>query len=104
MFRAALVGALGANSGGRLTDGLALFPAEHHFLDLGGVRIYYATAGSGETVPLLHGNPSWSFLYRKILAGLQDEFRCVGLPRVRRSSTPPGHSFPPGTSAAGIFG
>jgi haloalkane dehalogenase len=37
----------------------------------------YATTGSGETVLLLHGNPSWSFLYRKIIGGLAGEFRCV---------------------------
>ena len=26
---------------------------------------------------LLHGNPAWSFLYRKIIAGLSGEFRCI---------------------------
>ena len=74
-----------------------LFPVEHHFLDLGGARIHYVTAGWGETVLLLHGNPSWSFLYRKIIAGLKDEFRCVALdfPGYGMSSAPPGYGFLP---------
>jgi haloalkane dehalogenase len=75
----------------------ALFPAEHHFLELDAARIHYATAGSGETVLLLHGNPSWSFLYRKIIAGLADQFRCVApdFPGYGMSSAAPGYSFLP---------
>ena len=55
----------------------ALLPFEHRYLELDGVRIHYLDEGSGNTVLLLHGNPAWSFLYRKIIAGLRDEFRCV---------------------------
>ena len=54
-----------------------LFPVEHRFLDLGDSRIHYVDEGAGETLLLLHGNPSWSFLYRKIIAALRGEFRCV---------------------------
>ncbi|MBV9471376.1 MAG: alpha/beta fold hydrolase [Solirubrobacterales bacterium] len=54
-----------------------LLPFEHHYLELDGSRIHYLDEGSGDTVLLLHGNPAWSFLYRKIIAGLRDEFRCV---------------------------
>jgi len=59
-------------------------------------------AGAGETVHLLHGNPSWSFVYRKLLAGLQDESRCVApdFSWNGDSSARPGFSFLPGTSAA----
>jgi haloalkane dehalogenase len=28
---------------------------------------------------LLHGNPTWSFLYRQLIRGLRDEYRCVAL-------------------------
>jgi haloalkane dehalogenase len=54
-----------------------LLPFRHHYLDLDGSRLHYLDEGSGETILLLHGNPAWSFLYRKIIAGLRDEFRCV---------------------------
>jgi haloalkane dehalogenase len=40
-----------------------------HFTDVGGVRMAHVEAGpkSGATVLCLHGEPSWSFLYRKVL-------------------------------------
>jgi haloalkane dehalogenase len=44
-----------------------LFPVRHRFLDLDGARIHYVDEGTGDTLLLLHGNPSWSFLYRKII-------------------------------------
>jgi haloalkane dehalogenase len=39
------------------------------YADVGGVQMAYVQAGppGGEPVLLLHGEPSWSFLYRKIL-------------------------------------
>ncbi|MDX2108715.1 MAG: alpha/beta fold hydrolase [Verrucomicrobiota bacterium] len=40
-----------------------------HYLDEG--------AGEGEVVLMLHGNPSWSFLYREVVASLRDDFRCI---------------------------
>ena len=46
-----------------------LFPVEHRFLELDGARIHYVDEGSGETLLLLHGNPSWSFLYRQMISG-----------------------------------
>jgi haloalkane dehalogenase len=74
-----------------------LFDVEHRFLDLGGARIHYVDEGVGETILLLHGNPAWSFLYRKIIAGLKDEFRCVALdyPGYGMSSAPAGYRFTP---------
>jgi len=74
-----------------------LFPVEHRFLDLDGARIHYVDEGSGETLLLLHGNPSWSFLYRKIIAALRSDFRCVALdyPGYGMSDAPPGYGFTP---------
>jgi haloalkane dehalogenase len=74
-----------------------LFAVEHRFLDVDGARIHYVDEGSGETLLLLHGNPSWSFLYRKIIAGLRDDFRCVALdyPGYGMSDPRPGYGFTP---------
>ena len=68
-----------------------LFPVEHRFLDLDGARIHYVDEGAGETLLLLHGNPSWSFLYRKMISELKDRFRCVALdfPGYGMSDAPP---------------
>jgi haloalkane dehalogenase len=74
-----------------------LFPVEHRFLDLDGARIHYVDEGSGETLLLLHGNPSWSFLYRKIIAALKSDFRCVAMdyPGYGMSDAPPRYGFTP---------
>jgi haloalkane dehalogenase len=44
------------------------------YADVGGLRLAYVEAGpaDGEPVLLLHGEPSWSFLYRKVLPVLAD--------------------------------
>jgi len=74
-----------------------LFPVEHRFLDLDGARIHYVDEGSGGTLLLLHGNPAWSFLYRKIVAALKDEYRCVApdFPGYGMSTAAPGYGFTP---------
>jgi haloalkane dehalogenase len=53
----------------------ALLPSglERYRVDVGGYRIHVMEAGSGLPVLLLHGNPTWGFLYRKVLAELQGE-------------------------------
>lgn len=81
-----------------------LFPVEHRFVDLDGTRIHYAERGAGETVLLLHGNPAWSFLYRKVIAGLADEFHCVApdYPGYGMSTAPPGYGFTPREHSAAL--
>ena len=74
-----------------------LFPVEHRFMSLDGSRIHYVDEGAGDTLLLLHGNPSWSFLYRKIIAALKSDFRCVALdyPGYGMSEAAPGYGFTP---------
>jgi haloalkane dehalogenase len=45
------------------------FDYQPHYADVGGLRMAYVEAGpsDGEPVLLLHGEPSWSFLYRTIM-------------------------------------
>lgn len=43
-----------------------------------GLRMAYVDEGTGPVVLLLHGEPSWSYLYRKMIPVLVDAgFRCV---------------------------
>jgi haloalkane dehalogenase len=74
-----------------------LFDVEHRFLDMDGARVHYVDEGRGPTLLLLHGNPSWSFVYRKIIAGLKDAFRCVApdYPGYGMSGAPLGYGFTP---------
>ena len=47
---------------------------EYQFVEIDGLRQAYAEAGpsNGEVVLLLHGQPSWSYLYRKMIPVLAD--------------------------------
>jgi haloalkane dehalogenase len=49
---------------------------EPRYLDQDGLRMHYVDAGAGDPVLLLHGEPTWSFLYRKVIGELAG-FRCV---------------------------
>ena len=39
--------------------------------------MHYVDEGAGAPVVFLHGNPSWSFEFRGLVADLRDRFRCV---------------------------
>ena len=57
-----------------------LFHFESRFLELeNGIRVHYVDEGKGPTILMLHGNPSWSFLYRKIILALRNSYRCIAL-------------------------
>ena len=40
-------------------------------------RMHYIDEGKGKPVVFLHGNPTWSFLYRHLIGGLVPHFRCI---------------------------
>ncbi len=48
------------------------FPFESRFMRVNGRRMHYVDEGEGDPVLLLHGNPTWSFLYRKFIPRLKD--------------------------------
>jgi haloalkane dehalogenase len=51
-------------------DAVPGFVFTPHYAELGELRVHYIDEGSGPTVLCLHGEPSWSFLYRKMIPGL----------------------------------
>jgi haloalkane dehalogenase len=57
----------------------AQYPFDSRYVDVGGNRVHYIDEGSGPIILFLHGNPTWSFLYRHIVTGLRDDFRCIAL-------------------------
>ena len=48
------------------------FPFTPHYLEINGLRLHYLDEGPPAAAPilLLHGEPSWCFLYRKMIPGL----------------------------------
>jgi haloalkane dehalogenase len=53
------------------------FPFVGHYVDVTGLRMHYLDEGRGDPVLCLHGEPSWCYLYRKMLPILAAEHRVV---------------------------
>jgi haloalkane dehalogenase len=58
-------------------DALPGFAYEPRYLDQDGLRMHYVDEGDGGPVLLLHGEPTWSFLYRTMIPPLGRIARCV---------------------------
>ena len=77
-----------------------LFPFENHFLKTkAGADVHYVDEGQGVVVLMLHGNPTWSFLYRKMIVRMSRHFRCIApdYPGFGLSTAPEGYDFLPRT-------
>jgi haloalkane dehalogenase len=83
-----------------------LFPFESRFVDIDGNSIHYVDEGSGPTLLFLHGNPTWSFDYSKVIESLRPEFRCVAVdyPGFGLSVAAPGYRYLPAEHAQVIGG
>ena len=44
--------------------------------------VHYIDEGSGEPVVFVHGNPTWSFYFRKVVTLLKEDFRCIALDHI----------------------
>jgi haloalkane dehalogenase len=78
-----------------------LYPFESHYADIGEARVHYVDEGTGPPLLLLHGNPTWSFLYRDLVKGLRDRFRCIApdYPGFGLSRAAPGYGYTPAEHA-----
>jgi haloalkane dehalogenase len=56
-----------------------LYPFKSHWLNLSGNCLHYLDEGPRDApvVLMLHGNPTWSFYYRKLVLALRDRYRCI---------------------------
>lgn len=54
------------------------YPFTNRYVTLDGVRLHYLDEGQGPPVWLMHGNTSWSYLYRKMIPPLvRAGYRCI---------------------------
>jgi haloalkane dehalogenase len=59
-------------------EGLPDFPFTSHYRDVDGLRLAHLDEGEGAPVIFLHGEPTWSFLWRKVIPPVRDAgFRCL---------------------------
>ncbi len=63
-------------------DAIPDYPFSPHYFEIDGLRMHYVDEGPREADPvlLLHGEPSWSFLYRHMIRGLVDRGHRVVAP------------------------
>lgn len=61
----------------RLTPPARGFEFTSHFQTVHGARMHYVDTGSGAPILFLHGNPSWSYLWRTIIPWLSPQARCI---------------------------
>jgi haloalkane dehalogenase len=58
-------------------DALPGYEFEPHYVEQDGLRLHFVEEGTGDSVLLLHGEPTWAFLYRKMIPGLSSAGRVV---------------------------
>jgi haloalkane dehalogenase len=59
-------------------QGLPDFPFAPHYRELDGLRLAHLDEGDGPPVIFMHGEPTWSFLWRKIIPPVREAgFRCL---------------------------
>jgi haloalkane dehalogenase len=58
-------------------EGLPGYAFEPHYVEQDGLRMHYVDEGSGDPVLLLHGEPTWAFLYRRMIPSIAGAARAV---------------------------
>jgi haloalkane dehalogenase len=58
-------------------ENLPGYPFAAHYGEFEGMRMHHLDEGEGEPILLLHGEPTWSYLYRKMIPPLAARFRVI---------------------------
>jgi haloalkane dehalogenase len=72
-------------------DGLPAYSFEPHWHLVDGLRLHYVDEGRGDPVVCFHGEPTWAYLYRRMLPPLVEAGRrviCPDYPGFGRSDKP----------------
>jgi len=79
-----------------------LYPFKSNYIKISNeIKVHYVDEGEGPVILMLHGNPTWSFLYRKMISELKDEYRVIApdYPGFGLSPTPLKYDFLPSTQS-----
>ena len=72
-------------------ESLPGYPFAPHYVEVDGLRMHYVDEGDGQPVVMFHGEPSWSYLYRKTVPPVVESGRravCPDLIGFGRSDKP----------------
>jgi len=80
------------------------YPFASHFFKVPAGRLHYADEGAGQPVVMIHGNPTWSFLYRNLIKELRPDYRCIAMDHLGfgLSDKPPDWSYLPEDHATNL--
>jgi haloalkane dehalogenase len=53
------------------------YPFYNRYMTVNGQQLHYIDEGQGHTLVFVHGTPSWSFDYRKVILELRGKYRCI---------------------------
>ncbi len=53
------------------------FPFAPHYHNIDDFNMHYIDEGNGEPIVMLHGDPTWGYLYRNFIAPLSQHDRCI---------------------------
>jgi len=59
------------------SDFAELYPFESHFIPIKGLRYHYLDEGRGAPLLMLHGNPTWSFYFRRLVLAFRENYRVI---------------------------
>ena len=58
------------------------YPFESRYFKTPTGRMHYIDEGGGSPIVMVHGNPTWSFLYRNLIKQLRTEYRCIAMDHI----------------------
>lgn len=58
-------------------ENLPGYPFDPHYIMVDGARMHYVDEGEGDVILCLHGEPTWSYLYRKMIPILSKSYRVI---------------------------
>lgn len=57
----------------------SLYPFDSRIIELEAGKMHYIDEGKGEVLLFVHGTPTWSFVYRKLIKELAADYRCIAI-------------------------
>lgn len=55
------------------------YPFESHWMAVDGGVMHYVDEGTGPVLLMVHGNPTWSFAWRRLVSALSTEYRVIAV-------------------------
>ena len=60
-----------------LFEGLPVYDFAPRYIEQNGLRMHYVDEGAGDPILLLHCEPTWAYLYRKMIPRLAEVTRAI---------------------------